>query len=254
MKFTHEFAVDAPIDTAWSELTDLESVAALLPGAQLTGRDGDAYLGTVKVKVGPVTSAFAGRAVFREKDDAAHRAVIEASGKDARGAGNASATITVTLAERDGGTAAEIDTDMRIVGKLAQVGSGVIGQVSVKLMGQFAQALEAKLAAAQRGTPPAERHVTPPAEQMAPPAARGTAQAAPLWIVPEVPAGAAPEQEELPAPEPEPIDLMEVAGPALLRRLLPVIAAVAAGFAVAILIRRSGARSGADGECRRCRR
>ncbi|MFF0815432.1 SRPBCC family protein [Rhodococcus sp. NPDC003318] len=212
MKFTHEFTVDAPIGTAWSELTDLESVAALLPGARLTGRDGDAYLGTVTVKVGPVTGEFAGRAVLRDKDDAAHRAVIEASGKDTRGAGNASATITVALDERDGSTAASVNTDMRIVGKLAQFGSGVIGQVSQKLMGQFTDALAAKLAA-----PPALAVVSDADED---------ADAA----------ATAPQSE--PGPEPEPINLMSLAGPSLLRRLLPAVAAFISGAAVVFALRR----------------
>lgn len=207
MKFTHEFTVDAPIGTAWSELTDLESVAALLPGARLTGRDGDAYLGTVTVKVGPVTGEFAGRATFREKDDSAHRAVIEASGRDTRGAGNASATITVALDEHGGATAASVDTDMRIVGKLAQFGSGMIGQVAQKLLRQFTDALAAKLAA-----PP-----TP----------------APIAVVPDPTAdtdGVSPPT----LPPPEPLDLT----PTLLRRLLPAAAAFLAGAAVVLVMRR----------------
>ncbi|MGW0041351.1 SRPBCC family protein [Rhodococcus sp. NPDC003348] len=215
MKFSHEFTVDAPIDTAWAELTDLESVAVLLPGAQLTGRDGDAYLGTVKVKVGPVTGEFAGRAAFREKNDRAHRAVIEASGRDARGGSNASATITVALDETSDGTTAAVVTDMRIVGKLAQFGSGVIGQVSEKLMGQFADALAAKLA---KTTAPMLTVVNGDAETSDSPVPQSKPRPQPM-------------------PEPEPIDLMSLAGPTILRRLLPAAVAFVSGAVVVLLMR-----------------
>ncbi|MFC7448616.1 SRPBCC family protein [Rhodococcus daqingensis] len=208
MKLENEFTVKAPIETAWDTLIDLDAIAPLLPGAQLTGRDGDAYLGKMKVKVGPVTSEFAGRAVLTETDRAAHRAVIEASGRDSRGAGNASATITARLVDDDGTTRVTVDTDMKIVGKLAQFGSGVIAQVSEKMMNQFAASLEAKLTAAESATEPGT-----------------TAPSGPLVAAPE------------PAAEPEALDLLGMAGPALVRRLLPLAAALLAGVVAGLLIR-----------------
>ncbi|WP_027502669.1 SRPBCC family protein [Rhodococcus sp. UNC363MFTsu5.1] len=214
MKLENQFTVNAPIETAWDTLTDLDAVAPLLPGAQLTGRDGDAYLGKMKVKVGPVTSEFSGRAALTETDRAAHRAVIEANGRDSRGAGNASATITAHLVEDGAATRVTVDTDMRVVGKLAQFGSGVIAQVSEKMMNQFAASLEAKLAA---GEPPTEPETAVPAAQGAPSGA----------LV------AAPE----PVGEPEPLDLLGLAGPALVRRLLPLAAAVLAGVVAGLAIR-----------------
>ncbi|MFI6429899.1 SRPBCC family protein [Rhodococcus oryzae] len=212
MKLENQFTVHAPIETAWDTLTDLDVVAPLLPGAQLTGRDGDAYLGKMKVKVGPVTSEFSGRASFRETDRAAHRAVIEANGRDSRGAGNASATITARLVEEGDATRVTVDTDMKVVGKLAQFGSGVIAQVSEKMMNQFAASLEAKLAAG---------------EQASEPETAAHAEEAPGALV------AAPE----PTPEPEPLDLLGLAGPALAKRLLPLAAALLAGLVVGLAIR-----------------
>ena len=94
MKLTNEFTVSAPAERAWEVLTDLEQVVPLMPGAQLVGQEGDDYLGKVKVKVGPVTSEFSGKAHFVERDDEAHRAVVEARGREARGTGNAAATVT----------------------------------------------------------------------------------------------------------------------------------------------------------------
>ena len=116
MKISHEFTVHAPIDHAWAVLTDLEGIAPCLPGAQLTGVDGDVYRGKVKVKVGPVVSEFAGTARFVEKDDAGHRAVIDAKGRDPRSAGNAAALITAELKPDGDATVVSVDTDLKISG------------------------------------------------------------------------------------------------------------------------------------------
>ncbi|WP_433550127.1 SRPBCC domain-containing protein [Micromonospora zamorensis] len=147
MKITNEFAVAVPIDEAWAVLTDLEGIAPCLPGAQLTGVDGDVYRGRVKVKVGPVISEFAGTARFVEKDDAAYRGVIDAKGRDARSTGNASALVTAHLRPDGDRTLVSVDTDLKISGKLAQFGSGMIKEVSGKLVAQFVANLETKLAA-----------------------------------------------------------------------------------------------------------
>jgi carbon monoxide dehydrogenase subunit G len=151
MKIENEFTVHAPIEEAWKVLTDLEGIAPCLPGAQLTGVDGDVYRGKVKIKVGPVISEFAGTARFAEKDDDAHRAVIDAKGRDSRSAGNAAAMITATLRSAGESTVVNVDTDMKISGKLAQFGSGMIKEVSQKLLGQFVTSLEAKIAGGQSG-------------------------------------------------------------------------------------------------------
>jgi uncharacterized protein len=155
MKIVNEFRVSIPIDQAWDVLTDLEGIAPCLPGAQLTGSDGTTFTGKVKVKVGPVTTEYQGTASFAEKDDEARRAVIDAKGRDSRGSGTASAMITAQLRPTGDRTTVSIDTDLKISGKIAQFGSGMIAEVSEKLLGQFVDCLEAKLAAQ-----PAEVDVT----------------------------------------------------------------------------------------------
>ena len=137
MEIVNEFKVDLPIDRTWQVLTDLEGVVTCLPGAQLTSVDGDTYSGKVKIKVGPITSEYAGTATFVEKDDAAYRAVISAKGRDARGAGNAAATIAAQLRS---------EGDLKISGKIAQFGHSMIAEVSEGLLNQFVTNLEAKLA------------------------------------------------------------------------------------------------------------
>lgn len=164
MKIANEFTVSAPIEQAWSRLCDLDQMIPLMPGAQLIGHEGDEYLGKVKVKVGPVTSEFSGKVHFVEQDRNQHRAVFDAKGKEARGTGNAAATVAAQLHEVGERTRVTVDTDLKIVGKLAQFGSGMLQQVSEKLLGQFVDSLEAELAAQSSESPQG----TPPATEAAP--------------------------------------------------------------------------------------
>jgi len=173
MKIANEFTVSAPIEEAWDVLIDLEQVIPLMPGAQMTGHDGDDVLGKVKVKVGPVTSEFSGKVHFVERDRDQRRAVIDAKGKEARGTGNAAATVTATLHDAGDRTRVTVDTDLKIVGKLAQFGSGMLQQVSEKLLGQFVESLEAKLASAHgpvnnAAVQDVSNADTPPAAESAP--------------------------------------------------------------------------------------
>ena len=112
MKIDNEFTVSVPVELAWQALTDLAAVALCLPGARLTGVEGEVYSGEVSVKVGPVLSQYAGTAQFAEKDDVLHRAVIDAKGRDSRGAGNASAVITLQLRAEGLRTVVSVDTDL----------------------------------------------------------------------------------------------------------------------------------------------
>ena len=157
MKIENEFTVSVPIERAWEVLTDLEGIAPCMPGAQLTGVEGETYSGKLRVKVGPVISDFAGTATFTSKDETAHRAVIDAKGRDARGAGNASASIAASLRPDGDRTVVSVETDLRIAGKLAQFGNRMIAQVSEKLLGQFVDCLESKLAAESSSSVGADR-------------------------------------------------------------------------------------------------
>src|ERR1700709_2467793 len=147
MKIANEFTVSAPIEKAGDVIIDLEQVIPLMPGAQMTGHDGDDVLGKVKIKVGPVTSEFSGKVHFVERDRDQRRAVIDGKGKEARGTGNAAATVTAQLHDAGDHTRVTVDTDLKVVGKLAQFGGSMLQQVSEKLLGQFVESLEAKLAA-----------------------------------------------------------------------------------------------------------
>ncbi|WP_433352491.1 SRPBCC family protein [Micromonospora saelicesensis] len=199
MKITNEFAVTVPIERAWAVLTDLEGLAPCLPGAQLTDVDGDVYQGRVRVKVGPVVSEFAGTARFVEKDDAAYRGVIDAKGRDARSAGTASALVTAHLRPDGDRTLVSVDTDLKISGRLAQFGSGMIKEVSGKLLAQFVANLEAKLAAEPPAPHPNAEPVTAPSA--APPEPTPAASATAVATTPSTAAVApSPVEPSLVAP------------------------------------------------------
>ena len=143
MELINDFTVNAPIDTAYATLTDVERIAPCLPGAQLTEIEGDTYRGLVKVKVGPITAQFKGQATFVERDPEQHRAVLKAEGRDTGGKGNASALITAQLDEFEPEvTKVTVTTDLTITGKVAQFGRGAMADVSEKLLRQFVMNLE----------------------------------------------------------------------------------------------------------------
>lgn len=193
MELANEFSVPVPVDQAWAVLTDLARIAPCMPGAELQEVEGNEYRGVVKVKVGPMTAQYKGVASFQERDEANHRAVVHAEGRDTRGQGNAIATVTATLAPENGGTHVRVHTDLKVTGKVAQFGRGVLADVSSKLLAQFAQALEADVLA---GTPIAGSEATE-----------------------------APRRIE-PTPD-EPIDLIATAGSSILKRVGPLVVGVA---------------------------
>ncbi|MGC4850937.1 SRPBCC family protein [Micromonospora sp. DT15] len=244
MKITNEFAVTVPIDRAWAVLTDLEGLAPCLPGAQLTDVDGDVYQGRVRVKVGPVVSEFAGTARFVEKDDAAYRGVIDAKGRDARSTGTASALVTAHLRPDGDRTLVSVDTDLKISGKLAQFGSGMIKEVSGKLLAQFVANLEAKLAAEPpaphpHAQPVAATPAAPPAPSGIAPSDVGPSDVGPSDVGPSDVGPSGDAVRVAPTAEPEALDLLSIAGGSVTKRLVPVVVGlVAVGAVIAWLVAR----------------
>lgn len=155
MQLTNEFEVGLPPEQTWVLLTDLQKVAPCLPGASITSVDGEDFHGQAKIKVGPITAQYQGVARFTELDTAAHRAVLLARGKDARGQGDATATVTATLTPHGPGTRVTVETDLALTGKVAQFGRGVLADVSGALMGLFAQRLQEMVRAQGGGAVPA---------------------------------------------------------------------------------------------------
>src|SRR3954470_18253226 len=145
MELSHQFTVPTPVEETWAHFQDIASVAECFPGAQVTSAEADSFSGSVKVKLGPIALVYAGSGTFVEKDEAAHRFVVDAKGKDKRGNGTAGATVTLSMASAGGSTDVEVVTDLAITGKPAQFGRGVMQDVSDKLLGQFVACLEQRL-------------------------------------------------------------------------------------------------------------
>jgi carbon monoxide dehydrogenase subunit G len=230
MELTNEFEVAVPVDQAWAVLTDLERIAPCMPGAQLTEVEGEEYRGTVKVKVGPITAQYKGVARFAEKDDGAHRAVIDAQGRDTRGQGNANATITASLAPTDEGTRVSITTDLKLTGKVAQFGRGAIQDVSGALLGQFVSCLENDLLA-----PGAADPAPSPAALEAQPLADAAAPVEPVVVTeaaPAVPEGV----RRIDSPEAEAVDLLAVAGGTIAKYVVGGLVLVAVVVLLLVLL------------------
>jgi carbon monoxide dehydrogenase subunit G len=150
MELEHSFTVPVPEERAWEVLLDVERVAPCMPGASLDSVEGDNISGRIKVKVGPIAMTYAGTAKFTERDENAHVIVLEASGKETRGAGTASAKVRSTLQGEDGQTHVVVNTTLNVTGRPAQFGRGVMAEVGGKLIGIFASNLADMLSAEQQ--------------------------------------------------------------------------------------------------------
>jgi len=208
VELNHDFQVSVPIELAWAVLTDLERIAPCRPGAQLLEVEGDEYRGVVKVKVGPITAQYRGMAKFVDLDEAAHRAVLRAEGRDTRGQGTASATVTATLEGTESGTGVRIETDLDISGKVAQFGRGVLAEVSEKILDQFVRDLEANVLSG--GEPTA-------AENDGVPAGDGDTT-----------------RRVIDSPAAQPVDLLDAAGGSVFKRVIPLVVA----FVLFTIVRR----------------
>ncbi|QYC38590.1 Carbon monoxide dehydrogenase subunit G (CoxG) [Nonomuraea coxensis DSM 45129] len=235
MRFEHEFTVPVPVEQAWAVLLDVERIAPCLPGATLDVHEGDEFTGRMKVKVGPITVTYRGSARFEDVDKDSYTLTIQASGKEARGSGTASATVKARLTPREESTAVAVETTLHVTGRPAQFGRGVMAEVGSRLLDRFAGNL---------------------AELLSEPKEQAQVKDQPE----ERPAGELPKEEErhltaVPSPEPAPLhahgtvrtsrspdeealDLLEIAGQPVLKRLAPVAGALAALLIVFWVVRR----------------
>ncbi|HYX92931.1 MAG TPA: SRPBCC family protein, partial [Myxococcaceae bacterium] len=202
MRLTNEISVATEPERLFEVLMDVERVAPCLPGATLEGRDGDSYRGSVRVKVGPMVTAYRGRVRFLEIDKDARRVVLDARGADPHGGGNAEAKVIAQVRPDGHGSVLALETDLLISGKVAQFGRGVLGDISQQLMQQFAQNLSAQLHSGSPRTPPR--------------------------VSPSAPMGEAGEAAE--------IDAWTMLAVPMLKRAAPFAAAFAAGMALGVAL------------------
>ncbi len=224
MELKSEFRVGLPVEQAWKTLTDVEFIAPCMPGAQLTEVDGDEFKGAVKVKVGPITAQYKGSAKFVELDETNRRIVLEATGRDSRGAGNASATVTGDMTADGDGTVVRITTDLKVTGKVAQFGRGVMADVTEKLIGQFVDSLESKLSEVgdqSASEAPAQDAASGDASTSTTSSITGSTSTT------SAPTAATSGPRQIEMAEPEPVDLLGTAGKPVLKRILAPLAIVA---------------------------
>ncbi len=256
MEMDHSFTVPVPPDQAWDVLLDVERIAPCMPGATVDEVDGDVVNGRIKVKVGPVSLTYKGTAKFTERDSEAHVVVLEASGKETRGAGTASANVRASMVPDASGSGTEVTmhTTMNVTGRPAQFGRGVMVEVGGKLVEQFAQNLSkliaggsddsgsagagsgaaADAAPAADASPASSGGSVDGASVVAPGAVNGTinhaapAAAATTTAPPPAPAAAATTTAPAPAAvSDDSINLVKLVGPAVLKRAVPALLAAA---------------------------
>ena len=237
MQLENSFTVPVPIDDAWRVLLDIERIAPCMPGAALDSVTGDDFTGRVKVKLGPINMTYAGKASFIEKDEAAHKAVIDARGKDQRGNGTAAAVVTAVLAAEGTSTRVNVLTDLNITGRPAQFGRGVMTDVGNKLLGQFADELAAQLATSD-GQHALDQAVAAVSQEPAVTAARSEPATHRQTEGTSGSVAPVPALSGRAGPEPEAIDLLDVAGGAALARYAGPLAAIAAGLVLTLFILR----------------
>jgi carbon monoxide dehydrogenase subunit G len=242
VELSHTFTVPATVDQTWATFMDLPLVGGCFPGATVTEVTEEGFAGTVKVKLGPIALVYSGTGAFVERDDGAHRAVIEAKGKDKRGNGTAGATVTIQLTDAgDGSTRADVQTDLAVTGKPAQFGRGVMQDVSDKLLGQFIGCIEGKVGDARPRPEPEHppEPASPGAQASSPDEAQSTPVPDPLaaTTAPAMPAPATPTPAQV-AEKDDALDLGGTVLPILLKSYgKQVVIAVVVAVAVVVIWR-----------------
>jgi uncharacterized protein len=232
MEMDHSFTVPVPPDRAWDVLLDVERIAPCMPGATVDEFDGEVVTGRIKVKVGPVSLTYKGTAKFTERDPEARVIVLEASGKETRGAGTASATVRATLEPESGGeaTKATMHTTMNVTGRPAQFGRGVMVEVGGKLVEQFAQNLRQLIAddaGSGGGNPTATGEAASTDQATATPETGNTGPGSTQPSATMPAAAATPTAAAQPAPAgDDSLNLVKLVGPAILKRAVPVVIAL----------------------------
>ena len=246
-QLVNEFTVNRPIEEAWPVICDVERIAPCMPGAQLEEIEGDVYRGVVKIKLGAVSTQFKGQAQFVERDDTKHVAKLRAEGRDTGGRGNAAADITAEAESLSPtSTKCTVTTDLHITGKVAQFGRGIMGDVSKKLMEQFSANLNTMLDNTALDNKAADNTATDKAGSDVPAepdeAQSGHTDSVATGETTSASAGngaaatsAAPTKRIISGPATEPIDVAGMAGPALLKRIGPVVLGLLVVF---LLLRR----------------
>lgn len=217
----NQFRVPLPVEGTWQLLTDLPQVARCLPGANLDDVVDGEYRGGLATKIGPISAKYRGSATFRERDDVAHRAVIEARGREEKGSGSASALITAVLKPEGGGTLVDVSTELAISGRAAQFGRSLMAEVSNTMIDQFVDRLQTMISSG---------------------GGDASAVSAPVERAPSQPS-AAPQQRDAASADENSLDVVRTIVLPLLRKGIAPAATALLGLAIGVLLGRRRPRS-----------
>jgi len=243
IELDNSFTVPVPPEQAWDVLLDVERIAPCMPGASVTSVDGDEITGQVKVKLGPLSLSYKGTAKFTEKDAASHTLAIEATGKETRGAGTASATVHASLkpADTEGQTTVSIHTSLNVTGRPAQFGRSLLPEVSGKLIDQFAANLAAMIGSSNSGSAEAAPAADAPAatagdaaSSAGDAASAATDGATTTATTTATSAATAAAQPVAQLQQEDSLNLIKLVGGPVLKRAIPIVAGVAAAGLIAI--------------------
>ncbi len=209
MQLTTSFSVPLPLDEAWTVLLDIERVASWFPGARLESVEGESFKGTVRVKLGPMMVDYRGTARFVERDEHLKRVVIEATGREQRGAGIAKALAVTELSAGASGTDVAVSIDLDVTGRPAQLGQSLLQDITERLVAEFSSRMEADLSAPAPS--PAPGDTASPSRSARDPADSGP--------------GPAPHQGAHAEPD-DVLDLGRIAGPAMVKKVAPALGAL----------------------------
>lgn len=220
MELQNEFTVPAPVSEVWKTLLDVKGIVPCIPGATVDRVEDDEVAGRVKVKVGPITASYAGTARFVAKDESAHRFVLDATGRETRGSGSASATVEVQMSEQGSSTHVTVGTTLEISGRQAQFGRGVMADVASKLIEQFAACLASKVSGEDAG------NAAPDDRTSARPPAGATAAAAELAAAPQTASSQAAES----------LDLVSTVMKPVAKQAAPAVGGLVLGLVLGLLL------------------
>ncbi|HEY6423645.1 MAG TPA: SRPBCC family protein [Pseudonocardiaceae bacterium] len=161
MLIENEFEVAAPLAQVWSHMQNVPKVAPCLPGAELTDVNGDVYKGRVTSKMGPVSLTFKGTAQIVERDEARKRIVMNASGSEEKGKGQATMSMTYTMVPAGSGTKVKVVQDLQLSGAAAQFGRGMVADVTAVIMRSFAKCIAEDIGREARGEARVDRKAAP---------------------------------------------------------------------------------------------
>ena len=145
MKIENSFHVPAGLEQSWKIITDVPSLVACMPGAELTGTAPDgAYRGVARVKIGPVQLQFNGEARLYDVDAGARTMKVRSRASDAKGRGTVASEMAFALVAEGERTRVDVVTDLTLTGAVAQYGrgAGLIREVANQFTRDFASNLE----------------------------------------------------------------------------------------------------------------